>query len=127
MYTKSLKYKSPQGMCNRTMKKKLVHRLPITTTHTTPIYQRAAPKHEIIQSENPIMSSCPQKESHSLRNLWFSNTLPRKQRIRSTPNRIVIRPGVKLTITFEPPTKSISPITPRNTSLDKLKKRIRCS
>ena len=114
-------------MSNRTMKKKVVHRLPITTTHTTPIFQRATPKHQIIRSENPIMSSCPQKESHLLRNLRFPNTLPRKQRIRSTPNRMVVRPGLKLTITFQPPTKSISPITPRNTSLDKLKQRIRCN
>ena len=53
-------------MCNRTMKKKVVHRLPITTTHTTPIYQRAIPKHEIIQSENPIMSNCPQKKATRL-------------------------------------------------------------
>ena len=27
-------------MCNRTMKQKMVYRLPITTTHTTPINHR---------------------------------------------------------------------------------------
>ena len=43
-------------MFNRTMKKKVVHRLPITTTH----------KHEIIQSENLIISSYPQKETTHL-------------------------------------------------------------
>ena len=103
------------------MKQKMVYRLPITTTHTTLIYQRAIPKHEIIQRENPIVSCYSQEESHSLRNIWFLNTLPRKQKIQSTLNCLVIRSSAKLTITFEPPTKSIPPITPRNTRLDKLK------
>ena len=80
------------------MKKKVVHRLPITTTHTTPICRRATPKHEIIQSKNLTMSSCPEKESHSLRNLWFLNTLPKKQRILSSLNHMVERPGVKLSL-----------------------------
>ena len=103
------------------MNKKVVHRLSITMTHTTPICQRATPKHEIIHNKNSTMSNCPQKESHSLRNLWFPNTLPRKQRILSSPNRMVERPGVKLTISFEPPTKSITHFTPRNTRLVKIR------
>ena len=87
-------------MSNRTMKKNVVSRLPIMATHTTPISQRATLKHKIIQSEDPTMSSCPQKDHHTLRNLWFPNPLPRKQRIRSTPNLLIVRSGVKLTITF---------------------------
>ena len=82
------------------MKQKMVYRLPITTTHTTPIYQSAICKHEIIQSENPIVRSCPQEEGHSLRNLWFPHTLPRKQKIWITLNSLVIRSGIKFTIPF---------------------------
>ena len=51
-------------MCNRTMKKKMIYQLPITTTHTTPIYQRATPKHEIIQClplTHPTSSPCSQR------------------------------------------------------------------
>ena len=114
-------------MSNQTMKKKVVYRISITTTHTTPSGQQATPKHQIIQSEDPTMCSYSQKEHHSPRNLWFPNTLPRKQRIRSIANHMVIRSGVKLTITFQPQTKSITPIISRNTSLDKLEKIIRCS
>ena len=51
------------------MKQKMVHRFPITTTRTTPIYHNAIPKHEVIQSENPIVHSCPQEKGHSLRNV----------------------------------------------------------
>ena len=98
MNTESLKHKSLKGICNRTMKKKVVHQLPITTTHTTPICQRATPKHEIIQNKNLTMTSCPQNESHSLRNLWFPNTLLRKQRILSSSNRMAERPSVKLSL-----------------------------
>ena len=114
-------------MSNRTMKQKMVHRFPITTTHTTPIYQNAIPKHDIIQSENPIVRSCPQEIGHSLRNLWFPHTLPRKQKIRITLNSLVIRSGIKLTIPFEVPSKCIPPIPPRSTRMYKVKKRVRCS
>ena len=77
-------------MGHRTMKKKVVYRLPITTTHTN-TYQPKSNPYQIIQSEGPTMCSNPQRECHVLRNLWFPNPLPRKQRIRSILDCKVVR------------------------------------
>ena len=90
-------------MSYRAMKKEMIHRFPITTTHITPICQQTTTNHEIIQSKNLAMSYYPQKEHHPFRNLYFPNTFPREGRVGKIPNQIVKGPGIKLTIAIKAP------------------------
>ena len=101
----------------------MIHRFLIAATRTTPIRQRETPKYEIIHGKDLTMNYRLQKESHPFRNLNFPNTLPRKTRSRSTLNLIVIGPNIKLTILIKAPVGTVTPNTPRNLRLNKIKER----
>ena len=105
------------------MEEEVVHSFLISMAHTTPIHQNAPPKHKIIQCKDLPMNRCPQKKSHPFRDLSFPNTLPRKVGGSFTPHVMVIGPGIKLAIPVETPMRSITPTTPRDPRLNKLKER----
>ena len=85
------------------MNEKMVHRFCRTAAHTAPIRQREVPKHQIIQGKNPTMGCSPHEEIHPLRNLDFPNLLPWEARKRYTPDLIIERSSVKLTIPIKAP------------------------
>ena len=102
----------------------MVHRFLITTTHTTTICQNAAMEHKIIQSKDSTMSCCPHKECHPSRNFYFPNALPRESRKSYISNLIIKRPNIKLPTSVKTPKMSVTTFTPRNSSLNEVKKGI---
>ena len=79
-------------------------------------------EYKIIQSKGLAMSCRPHKECHLFRNLYFPNALPRESRKSYISNLMTKRPNVKFATSIETLTKSITISTPRNPSLDEVKK-----
>ena len=98
----------------------MVHIFRKTKAHTTPIRQREVSEHQIIQSKYPTVGRGPQEESHPFRNLNFPNPLPRETRERSTPDLIIKRPNIELTIPIKTPMGTIAPNAFRNPRLDEI-------
>ena len=121
---KQLKHIHSQRMSNRTRNQQVIHRFLITTTHTTTISQNAATEHKIIQSKDLTMSCCLHKECHPFRNFYFPNALPRESRKSYISNLIIKRPNIKLPTSIKTPKKFVTTFTPRNTSMNEVKKGI---
>ena len=121
LHPKDLKHINPQRVSYQTMEEKMIHNFLIPMAHTTPIHQNTPPKRKIIQCKNLPMNRCPHKKCHPPRDLSFPNTLPRKIGSSCTPNDIIIGLGIKHTIPFETPMRSVIPTTPRDPRLNELK------
>ena len=112
-------------MSNQTRNQQVIHRFLITATHTTTICQSAATEHKIIQSKGLAMSCRPRKECHLFRNLYFPNALPRESRKSYISNLTIKRLNIKLPTSIKTPKNSVTISTPRNSSLNEVKKGIR--
>ena len=104
----------PQRISYKAVNEKIVHKFRRTAAHRTPIPQRGAPEHQIIQGKNPTIGSSPQEESHPLRNLDFPNPLPWEARRGCTIELVIERPNIELPIPIRTPKRCIAP----NTSWD---------
>ena len=98
----------------------MVHKFRKTAAHIAPICQREAPEHQIIQGKYPNMGNGPQEESHPFKNLDFTNPLPREAREKCTPDLIIKRPNIELTIPFKTPMGTITPNASRNPRLNEI-------
>ena len=119
---KQPKHIHPQRMSNWTRNQQVIHIFLITATQTTTICQSAATEHKIIQSKDLAMSCYPHKECHPFWNLHFPNALPRESRKSYISNLMIERPNIKLPTSIESPTKSVTTSTPKNKSLNEMKK-----
>ena len=69
------------------------------------------------------MSCCPHEKRHPFRNLNLPNILPRETRDRTTLDLIIIGPNIKLAIPIKTPMGTVTPNTPRNSSLNEIEER----
>ena len=111
-------------MSNRTRNQQVIRRFLITVTHTTTIYQSSASEHKIIQRKDLTMSCCPHKECHPFRNLYFPNAFSRERSKSCISNLNIKRLNIKLPTSIKTPREFVTTSTPRNSSLNAMKKGI---
>jgi hypothetical protein len=86
---KSTKENIPNGTRNLTMEKKMVHELPISFTHATPINHNDKLLPDIFHGKDLSYDGWPSKKGHPQRNLCLLNTLPRETKTIITTHDIV--------------------------------------
>ena len=85
----------------------MIHRLPITATHDTPI-DKIPSTPQIITCKDPIPYSSPHKEGNTPRSLNLPNTFPRENNGQVASQLIVERSNIKVPILCQLPSYMIS-------------------
>ena len=85
----------------------MIHGLPITTAHDTPINKSHPSTPQIITCKDPIPYSSPHKEGNMLRSLNLPNTFPRKNNGQGASQLIVKRTDIKSPILCQLPASPI--------------------
>ena len=93
---KRSKNQAPQLKSFSTMKKQMIHRLPITSAHNAPVNKIEASTPQNIPCKNLFPGCRPNKEGDVRRRLNLPNTFPRKDNRQGTSNLIIERADVKI-------------------------------
>lgn len=120
---KRAKHKAPQSSSHRTIQEEMVHRLPITATHTTPSGHRIAPPHQIVTGPDLVPGCWPNKEAHPRRSLTTPNATAREWLPRRSPKNIIEGPNIKQPNPLKSRPHSILTISFRNIRVKKSHKR----
>ena len=105
---KRSKNQAPQLKSFSTMKKKMIHRLPITAAHNAPINKIKASTPQNIPCKNLFPSCRPNKERDVRRSLNLPYTFPRKDNRQGTSKLIIERADVKIPLLRQFPYHTVS-------------------
>ena len=86
----------------------MIHRLPITMAHDTPVNKNHPSTPQIVTCKDPIPYSSPHKEGNTPRSLNFPNTFPRKDNGQGASHLIVKRTDIKNPILCQLPSHTIT-------------------
>ena len=102
------KHQTPQPISLTTVKKQMIHRLPITPAHDAAINKVQPSTPQIITCKDPIPYSSPHKEGNTPRNLNLLDAFSRKNNGQWTSQLIVKRSDIKSPILCQLPSHTIT-------------------